>query len=240
MATNEQRVVGSATKVNWDEKKPFEKTYFVTLSQNLIKKEQADDYGSLRMGIKGKDIEVPSEEGQTRTKRVYDVVTNPKKGDNDIDVVIEVKKKEVEALKGKGDFNDVAVIVGNRKTTSVGKDKADMVVYENPIVQGMTDEQKKEALRDKRYVGTGWTQKPELYKLDKEQINSAELKDAIKTNHPVKVEALLLQGKSKIVNAETKKALEEAKSSHGEKFSKAIEENVNKVLEGKKKKGMSI
>jgi len=112
--------------------------------------------------------------------------------------------------------------------------------YLNTLNKKMTDVEKKETMKEKTYVGTGWTQKPEYFKLDKSQLTSDELKKTISENNSVKAQAIVMQGGKNLVTKEVGATLTAAKEKHGEKFRPELEKLVADNMKQDKKKGKGL
>ncbi len=232
---HKDQVIGFANKHNWSENDPSNKTYYLeSVSQKKILEQKGDEYGSVRLGIKKVDREVTNE-GQVQKGSSYRVILYPKKDDPNIEAVISVKKEEVAKLKGEGDYKNVDLLVTNRHPLKASKD--DLAVSNNPLEKGMSSKEQKKAMDERIFVGTGWTQKPELYALDKSQINTEELKRTIIANQSVKSQAIVLQGGKGLVTKEVVDVMKEAKEKNGEKFKPEIEKLVLENFKEEKKKG---
>mgnify|MGYP000873576325 FL=1 len=99
----------------------------------------------------------------------------------------------------------------------------------------MDEKEFKKVLEDKNYIGTGWTQKPELLLLKQSQINKDELKKSIDDNNPVRTVAIIQRGGSKLVTKDVLDEVGKAKEKHGEKFNEGIEKYINAVVSKKQK-----
>lgn len=247
-APRKNAYVGFAKRYDWNEN-AREKSYLVAIPKKEIQAMEADAHGNVKIGIKSFRTTVPGEKpGDERSEINHKPVVNFTK-DDFLEAVVHLKKEALLAAKGKGEYEDVSIVIQNRNPQHVSKDKSDLVAFENPIEQGMSKEDRVAASKkEKNYLGGGWTQRPELFKLNPEAKPVDEFMNALRENHSVKGVALIQQHAKDIFkkgNMEgIKEALDAGKERYGEKFNRALDsavtEHSKKEVKEQKPKGPKI
>lgn len=227
--------VGFANKKEWNND-PTEKSYLLNIDKDKVMKQEGDKYGSVKVGIKRFEQEHRTDDGKVEVKETHSAILYPKKNDPDLEAVVSIKKAALQDLKPEGDYNNVYLVVANRNPKTAKTD--DLVVYENKVKKGMSEDEKKKVQADKNYVGTGWTQKPEMLKLEKDQLTKENLKSSIESNNAIKVEAII-QRKKGLATKEMVDLAKEMGKREDVKTNPKIAEVLEQANKKNKKKGIT-
>ncbi len=234
MEAKNEVYAGSVKKFS-KEGDPTEKVYHVDLKKDVISAERGGEFGEVKVAIRPVEREYIGADGRQVKEKDYEAIVNPKDYTN-VEATISIKKEKflhIDEQERKDGTKVVPITVSNRNPESAKKD--DLSVYENKVRPGMDEKEFKKVLEDKNYIGTGWTQKPELLLLKQSQINKDELKKSIDDNNPVRTVAIIQRGGSKLVTKDVLDEVGKAKEKHGEKFNEGIEKYINAVVSKKQK-----
>jgi len=194
-------------------KKDFEdggKAYNVSLKKDSLEKISADDYGNVRLSIAPKKDPAPGSPSHSVYQSVGKEPYN--------EVTLSLNKEKLMALP-ENDKGYVAVSVVDK--LNISKDKADLTVYENTGV----------AQEKKNFVGGGWSNRPDLIRLQPQDKTPDGLTKAISTNHALKVQAIL-QANPKVVQKKHVQLVKDM-TEKGEKVDKAMSSTVANAYENK-------
>ena len=194
-------------------KKDFEdggKAYNVFLKKDSLEKISADDYGNVRLSIAPKKDPAPGSPSHSVYQSVGKEPYN--------EVTLSLNKEKLMALP-ENDKGYVAVSVVDK--LNISKDKADLTVYENTGV----------AQEKKNFVGGGWSNRPDLIRLQPQDKTPDGLTKAISTNYVLKVQAIL-QAAPKVVQKKHVQLVKDM-TEKGEKVDKAMSSTVANAYENK-------
>ncbi|WP_047444256.1 hypothetical protein [Alistipes sp. ZOR0009] len=177
------------------------KLFNVRIKGSDIEKLDADSYGNVRVLI-------------NRTENGHRLLLTEKPS-KETDAVLVLDKNETLSI-SKNNDGQIRLIVADKNPQNIGRDKSDLVIYENKFRAGdekLSKEDKSEKFKEKNYVGAGYTNNPSLLKLKEDDLSKDGLKAAITKNETIRTFA--------IINA--KPDLVEKK--HGDLVKKMINEN---------------
>lgn len=187
------------------------KSYSLNLDEKKVADIQPDKYGNIRVSMA--PMINPPENSNAPNYKVY--VSQGIK-DKEAEISVRINKEKLMEI-SPNEFGKIAVVINDKNPKSIQKDKADLTVSElNP---GSTD---------KNYIGGGYTQKPELVKLDKNELSAEGIKKALESNNSIRLEAIL----TKKPDAVSKEHIELAAN---EGIQPKIKELVSKAFENKPK-----
>lgn len=234
MEAKNEVYAGSVKKFS-KEGDPTEKVYHIDIKKDVISAERGGEFGEVKVAIRPVEREYIGADGKQVKEKDYEAIVNPKDYTN-VEATISIKKEKflhIDEQDRKDGTKVVPITVSNRNPESAKKD--DLSVYENKVRPGMDEKEFKKALEDKNYIGTGWTQKPELLLLKQSQINKDELKKSIDDNNPVRTVAIIQRGGGKLITKDVLEEVGKSKEKHGEKFNEGIEKYINAVANKKQK-----
>jgi hypothetical protein len=247
----ETHVMGVAFKTEFGQEDG--KVYNVNLDVNKVSKLTVNEYGDARLGIVPYAEKVLNPDGSTteQTRYLVTEVTAKTKG-VEATIAIHVSnpsdKKEYPtidtcAVHKVGDNDVYKLVVQDRNPEKIGKDCADLTVSENkytPEMKELPEAERKEALKDKNYIGRGWTNDPDKIRIDKRtDLTPKGLTAAIDNNHTVKVIAIL-DKRPTLVRESHIKQLEARQKDSNMKTSAVLAEKVKQTFESLKKKSNGL
>jgi len=226
--------VGNAFKKEFDD---GGKAYNVFLKKDDVEKLKADDYGNIRLSMaERKD----SGKENTPTHSVYQSVGKEPYNE----ASLSLNKEKVLDLPA-NDYGYVAVSVVDK--LNISKDKSDLTAYEN-VHHIPSDEEKKrvEFMKDagkkeepgRNFVGGGWTNKPDMIRLQKEDKTPDGLTKAISNNHLTKVQAIL-NAKPSVVQKKHMGLVDEMEKS-GANVDKSLSTTISNAYENKQSQKSGI
>jgi hypothetical protein len=211
----ETRVVGVAYKHEFGDNGEDGKSYSLNLDTNKVQKLDINEYGDAKLGIVPYISSVPSLDGTVTDETRYLVVeTASQRANVESTISIRVHLANTEKVRDAegnlkqlpvlsdcnihtvGDNSVYKLVVQDKNPERIGRDCADLVVFENkytPEMKSMSPEERKTAKSaiETNYVGKGWTNDPAKIKLSAADITEEGLSKAIENNHTVKVIALI-------------------------------------------------
>ncbi len=231
------RVIGVATKHIFTDSETGERTnksYNVSIDEEKVERLKIYEGGYAKLSLVPYDNIVTNDEGEKAKKQMYLVSeAHPKQARVEANIEIEVADiKGLIPQKNKGnDGNSYKIIVADRNPDNIQSNKADLLVYADKYIPGMTKEEAKAANSIKTYVGNGWTRVPSELALSTTDLTSEGLEKAIKNGDGVRVTAIL-HTNSNIVE---KKHLELAQKTLSEKDGSVGKEKSNRIYNSVKK-----
>ncbi|MDR1984219.1 MAG: DUF3945 domain-containing protein [Prevotellaceae bacterium] len=199
----ETMVVGTAYKYEFGNNGEDGKSYNVNIDVEKAKFFSVDAYGNAKLGIVPYVETTPKEDGSMIEQTRY-LVTEPGERRKDIEATISVHVSNPNGEKYPtiqqstvhtvGNADVFKLVVQDRNPQKIGKDCADLVVFENdysPEMKDMPPEERKAALGERNYVGRGWTNDPNKIHLSTDDLTAEGLSRAIENNHTIKVIAIV-------------------------------------------------
>jgi hypothetical protein len=198
----ETMVVGAAYKQEFGPSGEDGKSYNVNIDVEKVKKFTVDAYGDAKLGIVAYTETTPKEDGTMAEQTRY-LVTEPGERRKAIEATLSVHVTNPEgkryptinecAVHTVGSSEVFKLVVQDRKPQSIGKDCADLVVFENDYaaeMKSMSAEERKAVMGARSYVGRGWTNDPKKIHLSADDLTPEGLAKAIDNNHTIKVVAI--------------------------------------------------
>jgi hypothetical protein len=171
--------VGTAIRKDFDN---GGKTYALVVDAEKFKELKANEFGNVNISLSQR------QEKEDHYSAYKSIGKEPYS-----DFSLSLKKAEVEkmTINDKGAYS---MIVADKN--SIGKDKADLTVYENTFEKDKKAAAEKgvdikEIKSEKNYVGSGWSNKHEHIRLQESDKTKEGLSKAILNNHGLKVAAIL-------------------------------------------------
>lgn len=242
------RVVGVATKHVFPEhsdettRELFNKSksYSLSIDENKVPLLKLNEFGNAKLSLIPYETTVTDDAGNKVKKESFLVSeTLPKQ--KHVEANIEIKVANVDnndnkvyptivdlvPQKNRGnDENSYRLIVADRNPETILSNKADLVVYADNYVSGMTKEEAKVANATKTYLGYGWTRTPSELSLSPADLTPEGLTAAIANNDGIRV-AAVLQKDNSFVN---KQHLELAQEQFIANGGVAGEEKKNRII----------
>ncbi|MDR2408135.1 MAG: hypothetical protein LBE13_08495 [Bacteroidales bacterium] len=211
----ETRVVGVAYKHEFGDNGEDGKSYSLNLDTNKVQKLDINEYGDAKLGIVPYNSPVFNPDGTITDETRYLVVeTNSQRANIESTISIRVHLANTEKVRNAdgnlkqlpvlsgcnihtvGDNSVYKLVVQDKNPERIGRDCADLVVFENkytPEMKNMSPEERKAAKSaiETHYIGKGWTNDPMKIKLSVADLTAEGLSKAIENNHTVKVIALI-------------------------------------------------
>jgi hypothetical protein len=211
----ETRVVGVAYKHEFGNNGEDGKSYSLNIDTNKVQKLDINEYGDAKLGIVPYISSVPNLDGTVTDETRYLVVeTASQRANVESTISIRVHLANTEKVRDAegnlkqlpvlsdcnihtvGDNSIYKLVVQDKNPERIGKDCADLVVFENkytPEMKNMSPEERKAAKSaiETNYIGKGWTNDPKKIKLSAADLTEDGLSKAIENNHLVKVIAIV-------------------------------------------------
>jgi hypothetical protein len=183
------------------------KSYNLNIDADKLQKLTLNSYGDANLSIIPYKEQVVDADGAITEKTNYLVaesyakqknteakvslhVANPNPDNQNLPTIAECTLHTFE------DKDSYRLVVQDRNPDKIDKSCADLIVYENKFVKGMSADERKAILEDKKYIGHGWTNDPQSIRLSAFDLSPDGLTKAIDNNHVVKVAAILCKDKS--------------------------------------------
>jgi hypothetical protein len=204
----ETRVVGIAYKNEFGNKGEDGKSYSLNLNLDKVQKLDVNEYGDTKLGIVPYSASVSKPDGTVADETRYLVVETSSRRAN-VEATVSVHLANTNNTSEKrlpilfdcnvhtiGDNDVYKLIVQDKNPEKIGKDCADLVVFEDkytPEMKHMSPEEIKAAKSaiETNFVGKGWTNDPAKIKLSAADLTEEGLCKAIENNHIVKVIAIV-------------------------------------------------
>ncbi|MDR0415537.1 MAG: hypothetical protein LBH84_09030, partial [Prevotellaceae bacterium] len=212
----ETRTVGVAYKQEFGNNGENGKSYSLNLYTSAVQKLDVNEYGDAKLGIVPYEASVPRSDGTVADETRYLVVETGAPGAQrtGVEATVSIHLDNTEKVRNAegdlkellvlydfnvhtlGDRNIYKLVVQDRNPDKVGKDCADLVVFEDkytPEMKHMSPEEVKaaKAAMETNYIGKGWTNDPTKIKLSAADLTQEGLSRAIENNHLVKVIAVV-------------------------------------------------
>jgi hypothetical protein len=209
----ETRVVGVAYKREFGNNGEDGKSYNLNLYVDKVQKLDVNEYGDARLGIVPYSVVAPKPDGSIAEETRYLVVETSSQQAN-IESSINVHLANTDKVRDAegnlkepltlydcnvhtiGDSYAYKLVVQDKNPANVGKDHADLVVFEDKYTMEMNSlspDEKKMAMQavETNYIGKGWTNDPAKIKLSAADLTPDGLTKAIENSHTTKVIAIV-------------------------------------------------